>query len=193
MNNVSPAKPGVGGGVWLAPFGSTLPTDASTALDQAFTSMGYVDENGVTRNISRNNTVVHAWGGDPVAVLSNQKTETFKFKCIEPSDIEVLGLTFGEASGTLANGITVKSRGDISTPHAFVISTIMSNNVHQRMVIPEGVVTNIGDIVYRDNELVGFDLTITAIADAQGNTAYEYQKTIAAASSGGDAAAGGEG
>ena len=193
MNNVSPAKPGVGGGVWLAPFGSTLPTDASTALDQAFTSMGYVDENGVTRNISRSNTVVHAWGGDPVAVLSNQKTETFKFKCIEPSNIEVLGLTFGEASGTLAAGITVKSRGDISTPHAFVISTIMSNNVHQRMVIPEGVVTDIGDIVYRDNALVGFDLTITAIADAQGNTAYEYQKTIAAASSGGEAAAGGEG
>ena len=193
MSNVSPAKPGVGGGVWLAPFGSTLPTDASTALDQAFTSMGYVDENGVTRNISRSNTVVHAWGGDPVAVLSNQKTETFKFKCIEPSNIEVLGLTFGEASGTLAAGITVKSRGDISTPHAFVISTIMSNNVHQRIVIPQGVVTDIGEIVYRDNALVGFDLTITAIADAQGNTAYEYQKTIAAASSGGEAAAGGEG
>jgi len=199
MSNVSPAKPGVGGGVWLAPFGSTLPTDASTALDSAFKALGYVDENGVTRNISRSNTVVHAWGGDPVAVLSNQKTETFKFKCIEPSNVDVLGLTFGEAAGTLAEGITVKSKADISTPHAFVISTIMSNNVHQRMVIPQGVVTDIGDIVYRDNELVGFDLTITAIADEQGNTAYEYQKTItgaanaAAAGNNSGAAAGGEG
>lgn len=193
MKQVSPAKPGVGGGVWVAPFDSTLPTDAGTALDVAFKSMGYVDEKGVTRNISRSNTVKHAWGGEPVAVLSNQKTETFKWKCIEPSNIDVLGLTFGEASGTLAEGITVKSKADISTPHAFVVSTIMSNNVHQRMVIPEGVVTDIGDIVYQDNELVGFELTITAIADEQGNTAYEYQKTIAAAASGGEAAAGGEG
>lgn len=179
MANVSPAKPGVGGGIWLAPFGSTLPTDASTALDNAFAALGYVSEDGVRRNISRTTTVVHAWGGDPVAVLSNAKTETFKFKLIEPDRIDVLGLTFGEATGTLAAGITVKSKADISTPHAFVISTILDNSVHQRIVIPEGVVTEVGEIVYKDNEVIGFELTITAIADSAGNTAYEYLKTVA--------------
>ncbi len=181
MARASAVKPGVGGGIWSAAKGSTLPTDASTALDSAFSSLGYVSDAGVQRSISRDSNVVHAWGGDPVAVLNTKKTETFKFKLIEPSDVGVLGITFGEASGTLATGITVKSKSDISTPRAYVISTLMADSVHQRIVIPEGVVTNIGEIVYVDNDVVGFELTITAIADAQGNTAYEYQKTISAA------------
>ncbi len=185
MAKASAAKPGVGGGIWTAPAGSTLPTDASTALDSAFQSLGYVSDAGVARNISRDNTVVHAWGGDPVAVLSNNKTETFKFKLIEPSNTDVLGITYGEAEGTLAAGITVKSKADISTPRAYCISTIMADNVHQRIVIPSGVVTDIGEIVYVDNDVVGFELTITAIADTDGITAYEYQKTITPAAAGG--------
>lgn len=192
MAKASAAKPGVGGGIWTAPKGSTLPTDASTALDTTFKSLGYVSDAGVQRNISRNSNVIHAWGGDPVAVLSNNKVETFKFKLIEPSNVDVLGLTFGEAAGDITAGITVKSKADISTPRAFCISTIMADDVHQRIVIPEGVLTDIGEIVYVDNDVVGFDLTITAMADADGNTAYEYQKTVTAeaAAQNGEAAGG---
>ena len=174
----SAARPGVGGGIWSAPQGTTLPTDAGTALNQAFVSLGYVSEDGVKRNISRDNTVIYAWGGDPVASLNSKKKETFKFKLIEPSNVDVLGLTFGEASGDLTNGITVKSKTDISTPRAFVISNLMADNVHQRIVIPVGVVTDIGEISYVDNDVVGFELTVSAMADADGNTAYEYLKTI---------------
>lgn len=182
MAKASAAKPQVGGGIWFAPSGSTLPTDASTALNSAFESLGYVSEDGVSRNISRDTNVVHAWGGDPVAVLTKGKTETFKFKLIEPSNTDVLGLTFGEASGALETGITVKSKADISTPHAYVISTILADNVHQRIAIPEGVITDIGEITYKDDDVIGFELTITAIADSNGNTAYEYQQTISSSS-----------
>ena len=182
MSKASAAKPGVGGGIWTAPTGTTLPTDASTALNSAFGSLGYVSEAGFTRSVKRDSNVVHAWGGAVVAVLGTKKTETFKFKLIEPSNIAVLGLTFGEATGTLSDGITVKSTADISTPKAYVISTIMADNVHQRIVIPSGVVTDVGDIQYVDNDVVGFELTITATEDDNGNTAYEYQKTIAAGS-----------
>ena len=182
MANASAAKPGVGGGIWYAPIGTTLPTDASTALNASFVALGYVSDSGVARSISRSNTVVNAWGGDVVAVLTKGKTETFKFRLIEPSNVDVLGLTFGEASGTLANGITVKSKTDISTPHEFVISTIMADDVHQRIVIPKGVITDVGEVDYKDDDVVGFELTVTAMPDANGVTAYEYQKTITASS-----------
>lgn len=178
-SKASAAKPAVGGGVWAAPEGSTLPTDASTALDAAFKSAGYISDAGVTRKISRDTTVVHAWGGDVVAVLSKGKTETFKFKFLEFSNTDVLGMVFGEATGDLTNGITVKSKADISTPRAFVISTLLADDIHQRIAIPSAVITDVGDITYKDDDVIAFDVTITAIADANGNTAYEYQKTIA--------------
>ena len=40
--NVSTAKPKVGGAIYSAPLGTTLPVDATTALDVAFKSLGYI-------------------------------------------------------------------------------------------------------------------------------------------------------
>ena len=48
--NVSAGKPRATGGIWRAPSGSTLPADASTALDAAFVCLGYANDDGVTND-----------------------------------------------------------------------------------------------------------------------------------------------
>lgn len=174
MSLVSAAKPGVSGGIFMGPKTASLPTDATSDLASAFKSAGYVSDAGVTRSISKETTVVNAWGGAVVAIIDGKKTETFKFKLIDIDNMDVLGLTFGEAAGTMDSGVTIKSNSNQSEGHAFVIETILAGNALQRIVIPDGVLTDIGDIVYVDNDIVGFELTITAIADSTGVTAYTY-------------------
>ena len=49
-SNVTVGKPKVGGAVFWAPLGSTLPTSASASLDAAFVDLGYVSEDGVVNN-----------------------------------------------------------------------------------------------------------------------------------------------
>ena len=178
MGKVTPAKPEVGGGIWMDEITAVLPTDAVTPLASSFRSLGFISDAGVARSVKKENTVVKAWGGAVVAVLDNGKTETFKFKMLEADNLDALGLALGEATGTLDSGITAKSGSGQSVPHAFVICMILADDIVQRIVIPKGVVTDVGEIVYKDNEPIGFEITITAIEDSSGYTAYDYMKKV---------------
>ena len=42
VSNVSVGKPAVGGAIYRAAKGTTLPTDATTALGSSFKQLGYV-------------------------------------------------------------------------------------------------------------------------------------------------------
>ena len=45
--------------------------------------------------------------------------------------------------------------------------------------IPDGKITEMGDVVYNDGDAISFPVTITAQADSSGNTFYEYIKKSA--------------
>ncbi|MCC9682775.1 phage tail protein, partial [Streptococcus agalactiae] len=79
-------------------------------------------------------------------------------------------------SGDLKNGITVKSNSKALEEHCLVIEMILKNNTVKRIVIPKGKVAEVGEIKYVDNEAAGYETTVQAFPDAEGNTHYEYIK-----------------
>ena len=177
---VTAAKPKVGGAISLAPLNSTLPTTADGTLDGAFQSLGYVSDSGLSRSFDLDTSVIKAWGGDVVLVLDNGKTETFQFSMLDATSIAALKLVHGDSNVTgtaLATGIAVVSNNAEKAGHAFVVDMIENENTLHRIVIPNGVVTELEDISYVDNDALAYGVTITAIADGSGNTCYEYFKT----------------
>lgn len=51
---------------------------------------------------------------------------------------------------------------------------VLRDGAVKRVVIPNGKISEVGDVQYTDSDAVGYEITITAMPDTAGNTHYEY-------------------
>ena len=175
-SNVTAGKPAIGGAIYVAPKGSTLPTDATTALDGAFECLGYASDSGLTNSTDLETTDIKAWGGDTVLNIQTSKSDSFKFTLIEVLNETVLKFVYGSdnVSGSLDTGLTVTMNNADVEEVAIVINMILRDNTSKRIVIPDCKISELGDIAYTDSEAVGYDTTVKCMPDENGNYHYEY-------------------
>lgn len=188
-SNVSVGKPAVAGAVFRAQLGTTLPTDPTAALSDAFKCLGYISSDGVTNSQTRDTSEVVAWGGDVPLNPQTKKTDSFKMKLIESLNLEAIKAAYGNdnVSGTsLETGITISANSKELDHAVWVIDRIYNDGTKSRTVIPDGQPVTLEDIVYKDDEAVGFGLEIKASPYTawNGDTHKEYLKKTASGTSG---------
>lgn len=180
-SNVSVGKPAIAGAIWVAPAGTTLPSDATTAIDTTkYDCLGYVSEDGLTNSNSPESEGIKAWGGDTVLTILTGKEDTFQFTLIEALNIDVLKFVYGPSNvsgASLSAGVTITANSKDVPAVVIAIDMVLTGNVLKRIVIPSAKVSEIGDIVYVDGEAVGYETTVSCTPDSSGNTHYEYIKT----------------
>lgn len=176
-DNVTTGKPKITGAIYRAPLGTTLPTDATTALSGAFVEMGYISDDGVTNSNTPSTTKIKAWGGQIVLIVTSEKPDTFKLKFIEALNSNVLETVYGEDNVTVdaVNGtIAVKANAAALDDYVYVIEEALKGGAKKRIVIPCGELSALGDIVYKDDTAIGYDVTLDALPNSSGDNHYEY-------------------
>lgn len=174
--NVSVGKPNVSGAVYRAPIGTTLPTDATTALDAAFVSLGYVSEDGLSNNNELSVEATKAWGGNIVLRSLTEMNDEFSLTLIETKNVDVLKAVYGDDNVTVdASGdVTVNVIAEDPEEAVWVFELVLRGGIARRIVIPDGAITSRDEITYNDSDAVGYGITISAYPDANSSTHKEY-------------------
>ena len=178
VTNVSAGSPNPDGAIYRAPAGSTLPTDATTTLNSAFVPLGYVSEDGLVNSKTLETEGVKDWGGRDVLTLQTDNSDSFQFSLHEILNLEVLKTVFGDdnVTGTLTTGITVRGNAEELGTAAYVIELALRDGAKKRIVIPNGSITEMGDVTYSRNAVAGYPITLKAEAGGftDGDSFKEY-------------------
>src|SRR4051812_45883415 len=163
---IAAPSPKVTGGVLQAPLGTVLPTDATSALDDAFISLGRVSVDGVDRTEERPNTEINDWGGDLIAVLQDKYGITLKFKLLQLLNADVQkaahgasNVTVTPAGPTTGTEIAAKMNAKLLDYGSWVIDAYYMK-MSMRLVIPYGRITLVGPLKWVHKELATYDITL---------------------------------
>jgi hypothetical protein len=177
--NVSAAKPNAGGAIFWAPAGTAAPTDATTNLADAFQSVGYVSEDGLTEAESRTYEKFKAWGGDTVASSQTEYSKSYTFKMLETNEA-TMKARYGVSNVEATEGEVskVKHNAKELPEGVWVIEMIIAGKI-VRKVMPKAKIDEIGDITYSDGSLVTYEVTLGLLPDTNGDYEVDYYAKVA--------------
>jgi hypothetical protein len=162
---------GVTGGVYVAASGTSLPTNATSALAAGLQSgqFGYIDEAGVSLAIDEETTDIRAWqNGATVRTTKTGQTVSLSFTAMETNSV-VLDNFFPGGFAASAAELTAEQ----SANKVWVVQVEDQGN-DIRLVFPSAQVTSRGTVTFANGSAVTYPFTISAYPDSSGVSMYYY-------------------
>lgn len=177
MTDSTKVRVAVTGEVMVGLTTATPPTGTGGATT-GFEALGFVSEDGVTETRDRSTNDIKAWqNAATVRSVVTEATLTYQMVLIETNKATVelfYGTDVDDAEGSF-NIVPASTGGRKS----FIIDVVDGEELI-RTYVPSGEVTEVGDRVYASGEPIGYEVTITAYPDADGNAATVWATGLAA-------------
>jgi hypothetical protein len=166
----------VSGAVYVAPVSNYNITATDSVLNIEFVDLGYISADGIVENLDRTTQQIRAWqNGSLVREVTSEGTYSVELTFIETNEA-VLELYYGTTNSGGAFDVDPTSTGGRK---AFVIDVVDGDTV-ERTYIPSGEITAVGQRTLASGEAIGYQVTITAYADAGSTTFKKFFSVLEA-------------
>ena len=170
------------GAILHAPIGTTLPTlssitKAAVTIDQAFTGNEYVSEDGLTLAPSVSTTDIKDWSGATVRKVLESFDGTLSWTMIS-TNAGAMGVAFGAShvttsAATATHGAQTRTELGAHLPDSQSWVFLMKDgDARIVIVVPNGQVTEVGEVTFASNSAVGWQVTLSTYPDAYGECIY---------------------
>lgn len=164
--NVSVGKGVAGGYMFVAPTGTALPTDNSTALDAAYLNVGYLGDDGITFSDSSETDSFFDLNGDTIETSNGSIEKSFTVTLREIKK-DSLALIYGSNNVTDQTGkLTAHDKGPNDASYVVVFELLLKNGRKWRRVGPQCKLGELGDMNVVYSDLVGREITMSVLKDA---------------------------
>lgn len=165
------------GAVAIATIGTSAPTDARTALPSAWTTGGYISEDGLSMSVSRSTETIRDWSKAAVRDLLTEFTGELSFQFLQIDEF-ALDRVFGASNVTKTAATTTKPEqlsvaigAELPPVEAWCFS-MKDEDRRVRLYVPKGQVTEIEDVSFKPDEGQVIGVTVKTYDDGTGNSIY---------------------
>lgn len=165
------------GAVAVAPLGTTMPTDAKTALPSAWNSGGYVSEDGMSVSVTRSVTPIRDWSKNAVRNLLTEYTGTISLAFLQVDEFAAQrmfgasNVTKTAATTTSGEQISIAIGAELPPCEAWCFS-MKDGNARVRVVVPNGQMTEVNQIDFKPDAGNIIGGTLATYDDGTGHSIY---------------------
>lgn len=176
---------GANGGGWVAPTGTTRPTDPSTQPLTPWQPLGAISDDGLVYGFDEDSQEFTPWGlTSPFRTQITKSVRTFKCTLWETARVAVQSIMYRIDAPSLAPVSGVTSFAETASPQPDRRAwwfLVMDGSTSKGFYVPQGEVSDRSDVTFKQDEMSGYEITITAYPDDSGNTVYHSDKVPATA------------
>jgi len=168
---------GANGGGWVSPVGSTAPDSPLTQPLTPWEPLGAISDDGLVYGFDEDSEEFTPWGlTSPFRTMITKSVRTFQVTLWETSRVAVQSVMYRiDAADLTPDGEGLTSFAETASPvpdrRAWWF-LVMDGDTSKGFYVPQGEVSDRSDVTFKQDEMSGYEITVTAYPDAAGNTVY---------------------
>ncbi|MGW4834787.1 phage tail tube protein [Streptomyces globisporus] len=172
---------GANGGGWVAPVGTAAPASPLAQPAGPWEPLGAISDDGLTYGFDEDSQTFTPWGlTSPFRTQITQSIRTFGLTVWETNRVIVQSLQYRlEAAELEPDGEGLTKYAETASPvpdrRAFWF-LVIDGDAYKGFYVPQGEINDRSDVTFKQDEMSGYEWTITTYPDEAGNTVYHIDK-----------------